>query len=41
MRPQAKQPEVSARRRTQAERTALSDKRMFEAAIQLIIERGT
>jgi len=33
--------ESGARRRTQAERTALSDKRMFEAAIQLIIERGT
>lgn len=32
---------VPNRRRTQAERTALSDKRMFEAAIQLIIERGT
>lgn len=29
------------RRRTQAERTALSDKRMFEAAIKLINERGT
>jgi AcrR family transcriptional regulator len=28
-------------RRTQAERTALSDQRMFEAAIRLIIERGT
>ena len=28
-------------RRTQAERTALSDQRMFEAAIELIIERGT
>jgi len=28
-------------RRTQAERTALSDQRMFDAAIQLIIERGT
>ena len=28
-------------RRTQAERTALSDKRMFEAAIRLIIEGGT
>lgn len=32
---------ASPRRRTQAERTALSDKRMFEAAIKLIIERGT
>lgn len=32
---------LPARRRTQAERTALSDKRMFEAAIKLIIERGT
>ena len=29
------------RRRTQAERTALSDARMFEAAKQLIIEQGT
>jgi len=28
-------------RKTQAERTALSDQRMFEAAISLIIERGT
>lgn len=28
-------------RRTQAERTALSDERMFDAAIQLINERGT
>jgi AcrR family transcriptional regulator len=28
-------------RRTQAERTALSDQRMFEAAISLIIEKGT
>lgn len=28
-------------RRTQAERTALSDARMFEAAMQLIIEEGT
>jgi AcrR family transcriptional regulator len=28
-------------RRTQAERTALSDQRMFDAAIRLIIERGT
>ena len=28
-------------RRTQAERTALSDQRMFDAAINLIIERGT
>ena len=28
-------------RRTQAERTALSDQRMFDAAISLIIERGT
>ena len=28
-------------RRTQAERTALSDQRMFEAAISLIIELGT
>lgn len=32
---------MPSRRRTQAERTALSDKRMFEAAIKLIIERGT
>ena len=29
------------RRRTQAERTALSDARMFEAAKELIIEQGT
>ncbi len=29
------------RRMTQAERTALSDKRMFQAAIELINERGT
>ncbi len=29
------------RRRTQAERTALSDARMFEAAMQLIVEKGT
>lgn len=29
------------RRRTQAERTALSDARMFDAAMQLIVERGT
>ncbi|MEJ2533610.1 MAG: TetR family transcriptional regulator, partial [Halioglobus sp.] len=28
-------------RMTQAERTALSDQRMFEAAIRLINERGT
>ena len=28
-------------RRTQAERTALSDARMFEAAMQLIVEQGT
>ncbi len=28
-------------RRTQAERTALSDQRMFDAAIRLIIDRGT
>jgi AcrR family transcriptional regulator len=28
-------------RKTQAERTALSDKKMFEAAIELINERGT
>ncbi len=33
--------EPATPRRTQAERTALSDKRMFEAAIQLIIEHGT
>ena len=31
----------SAARKTQAERTALSDKKMFEAAIELINERGT
>jgi AcrR family transcriptional regulator len=30
-----------ARRRTQAERTALSDARMFDAAMQLIVEQGT
>lgn len=30
-----------ARRRTQAERTALSDSRMFDAAMQLIVEQGT
>ena len=28
-------------RRTQAERSALSDQRMFDAAIRLIVERGT
>lgn len=33
--------ECSDGRLTQAERTALSDKRMFEAAIELINERGT
>ncbi len=32
-------PRVS--RRTQAERTALSDARMFDAAMQLIVEQGT
>ncbi len=31
----------SPRRRTQAERTALSDARMFEAAMLLIVEKGT
>lgn len=31
----------SAGSRTQAQRTALSDQRMIEAAIQLIVERGT
>lgn len=30
-----------ASRRTQAERTALSDARMFDAAMQLIVEQGT
>ncbi len=36
------QPEAKDRkRRTQAERTALSDQRMFDAAISLINERGT
>lgn len=30
-----------SRRRTQAERTALSDARMFDAAMQLIVEEGT
>ena len=34
-------PAARARPRTQAERTALSDRRMLEAAIRLIIERGT
>ncbi len=28
-------------RMTQAERSALSDKRMFDAAVELINERGT
>lgn len=32
---------LRSRRRTQAERTALSDARMFDAAMQLIIEQGT
>lgn len=32
---------TTPRRRTQAERTALSDKRMFEAATALILEKGT
>lgn len=36
-----KRKRTPARRRTQAERTALSDARMFEAAKQLIIEQGT
>lgn len=31
----------SAKRRTQAERTALSDSRMYDAAIELICETGT
>lgn len=31
----------STKRMTQAERTALSDERMFEAAVTLILERGT
>lgn len=31
---------ANPRRRTQAERTALSDARMFEAAMQLIVEKG-
>jgi AcrR family transcriptional regulator len=31
----------SRRRMTQAERTAVSDRRMFDAAIALILERGT
>ena len=33
--------EANEGRLTQAERTALSDRRMFEAAIDLINERGT
>jgi len=32
---------VKGGRRTQAERTALSDERMFDAAMQIIIEEGT
>lgn len=40
-RPEAKAPAASRPRLTQAERTALSDARMFEAAMQLIVERGT
>ena len=32
---------ATRRRRTQAERSALSDQRMFDAAIRLIIDRGT
>ena len=32
---------VRAPRRTQAERTALSDARMFDAAMELIVEHGT
>ena len=41
MEQQSKMAPVERGRRTQAERTALSDQRMFEAAIELIIERGT
>lgn len=41
MKAQVQRAAPEGKRRTQAERTALSDKRMFEAAIQLIIERGT
>ena len=42
--PSTSKPEPAAKqrkRRTQAERTALSDQRMFDAAISLINERGT
>src|SRR6056297_1975143 len=41
MRAQVKGAVGPARRRTQAERTALSDTRMFDAAIKLISEHGT
>ncbi|HEY7776757.1 MAG TPA: TetR family transcriptional regulator [Kineobactrum sp.] len=41
MRAQPKGAVVPTRRRTQAERTALSDTRMFDAAIKLISEHGT
>ena len=34
-------PPEPARRMTQAERTALSDARMFQAAMELIVEKGT
>lgn len=34
------EPSVARQRRTQAERTALSDKRMFDAALALISEHG-
>ena len=37
----ARRSRSGTKRRTQAERTALSDARMFEAAMQLIIEQGT
>ncbi len=33
--------DTRTRRRTQAERVALSDTRMFEVAVELIVERGT
>ncbi len=39
--PAAQAPSVERPRLTQAERTALSDARMLETAMQLIVERGT
>lgn len=41
IKPVPARPKPRARRRTQAERTALSDARMFDAAMQLIVEQGT